>query len=233
MGGGVITKPKTHRVYEQIKHRILTRKVKQGQRLSERELAKEFGVARGTMRESLLRLKNDGFVENIPGIGACVKDYNTDEIKEQLYIRKILEGAAAAAAAAMINDDNAKKLHKLIDELETAFDGGSLEELRRVEIAMHRTIADICGNETLKSMIYNGLGLRLMMIPGIAPMTKEAVQEHKNILIAIIEGDSKAAEKLMRQHIADGSHKYIKRLQQEGNHHTVISELFNDSNFET
>jgi DNA-binding GntR family transcriptional regulator len=224
----VVTKSKTHQIYDRIKHRILTQQVKQGQRISERELAKEFGVARGTMRESILRLRSEGFVENIPGIGACVKDYSIDEIKEQLYIRGIIEGGAAAAAAAVINNDKAKRLRKLIEELEVAFDEDKFEKLWRVEIAIHRTIADICENETLKSMIYNSLGLRLMMTPGLIPMSREAVDEHKAILASIIECDSKSAEKLMRQHIADGSHMYIKRLQQENNH-TMISELFNDS----
>jgi DNA-binding GntR family transcriptional regulator len=70
--------------------------------------------------------------------------------------------------------------------------------------------------------------LQLMMTPGMTPMSREAVDEHEAILASIIECDSESAEKLMRQHIADGSHMYIDRLQRENNN-TMISGLFNDN----
>ena len=102
---------KRTQIADKIKQLILTQKVKKGEQISERGLASDLGVARGTIRESLVKLADEGLIDSIPGIGAFVKDYSDSEIKDQIYIRSVLEGTAARFAAERINREQMRQDH--------------------------------------------------------------------------------------------------------------------------
>lgn len=199
---------KREQVYEQIKGNILSRKIRPGHRLSERNLSEKIGVARGTVRESLQRLINEGFIENVPGVGSVVKTYSNEEARQLFCIREVLEGVAARFAAERINRVQAKELEKLISELEEAFAKGNDKNLTEIDLAIHFKITDIAGNECLKSMIHNCLGLKLM-VSGETTMPPKAIAEHRDIVNALIAGDGEKAEKIMRQHIGDAANRLV------------------------
>src|SRR5271156_715422 len=84
-----------HKVREEIKRRILSGESKAGERLSQQRLAKELGVAQGTVRESLLELHWLGLVESVDNLGLFVGNLDAARICQAYLVREVLEGLAA------------------------------------------------------------------------------------------------------------------------------------------
>src|SRR3984957_14026795 len=87
-----------HEIREEIQRRILTGESKPGERLSQQSLAKELGVAQGTVRESLLELQWLGLVESIDRLGVFVQKLDAARLCEAYQVREFLEGLAARLA---------------------------------------------------------------------------------------------------------------------------------------
>ena len=88
-----------HRVSEEIEQMILAGTLRPGQKLLQQQLAKQFGVALGVLRESLLELKAIGLVDIIDNVGMFVAELDARRVLEAFEIREVHEGLAARRAA--------------------------------------------------------------------------------------------------------------------------------------
>src|SRR5690348_3836340 len=84
-----------HHVREEIQRRILSGESKAGERLSQQSLARELGVAQGTVRESLIELQWLGLVDSVDHLGVFVGNLDIARICEAYAVREVLEGLAA------------------------------------------------------------------------------------------------------------------------------------------
>jgi len=206
---------KSKEVYEMVKEKILTLELKRGQHLSERGLAKELGVARATLRDSLIFLTQDNLVEKIPGVGSFVKSHQAEDIVESLEVRRLLEGHAAKRTAENITASQAKELKVLAEKLETAFQNEDDNSLNQLDMELHTKIADFSGNSQLKQTIFRCQTVRYLLIHDKISKKidySEAVLEHKGIISAIIDGHVDEAEKLMKEHIDNAIDRFLEKM---------------------
>lgn len=63
-----------HRVYHELRRAIYAGKIKPGEKLVERRLAREFAISRGPLRESLVRLMSEGLVRRAPRRACYVEE---------------------------------------------------------------------------------------------------------------------------------------------------------------
>ena len=68
------------RMYKAIRDRICLLEYEPGARLSEEELAREFGVSRTPLRRVLSRLESEGLLESRHGVGTFVTDVDIDAL---------------------------------------------------------------------------------------------------------------------------------------------------------
>src|ERR1700683_5324611 len=94
-----------HRVREEIQRGILSGERKSGDRLSQQNLARELGVAQGTVRESLLELQWLGLVESIDRLGVFVEKLDAPRLCEAYQVREFLEGLASR----LVSEDNSPR----------------------------------------------------------------------------------------------------------------------------
>src|ERR1700759_5280733 len=87
-----------HDVRDELQRRILSGESKPGERLSQQNLARELGVAQGTVRESLLELQWLGLVESIDHLGVFVDKIYAERICQSYLVREVLERLAARLA---------------------------------------------------------------------------------------------------------------------------------------
>ena len=214
MAQGSQTTFKREETYVKLKRHIITQRFEQGQRLNERGLAKSMGVGRNAVRESLLRLASEGFVTNFPGSGSIVKEYDIGEVRVLLHIRAALEGIAAKFAAEHINKYQAQELQDILRELEATWELYEEKEVCRLDMVLHMKIADICGDESLKSMIRNNRAMQLMVSRG-PRMSKESLEGHRKIVELIVSGDGEKAEDFARAHIVAFIEKFLKKMRND------------------
>jgi DNA-binding GntR family transcriptional regulator len=88
--------PLTQSLPEQIASRLSERIVSgaytPGQRIMEQNVAEEFEVSRGPVREALRLLEKDGLVMILPRRGAQVTNPSIEEVNEIFDIRAMLNG---------------------------------------------------------------------------------------------------------------------------------------------
>lgn len=194
-----------------------------GERLpAERDLAKQLGVSRPTVREALIALEVQGWVEVRVGSGVYVVERkgNAGAVEpaaaewgplELIRARRLVEGETAAVAA-----QNAKR--KDIVTLRKAIATMCAEALRGEIPAegdrdFHSAIVQVGGNSVLTETIQNFYDARRGPIFSRlgrhfenAKSWQAAIEEHEAVLVAIEAGDPDAARVAMHRHL-DNSHK--------------------------
>lgn len=201
-----------HNVREEIQRRILSGESKPGQRLSQQSLARELGVAQGTVRESLLELQWLGLVESVDRLGVFVDSLDASKICEAYAVREVMEGLAARLACANAGRADIVELRRMADEIyRLAQDSGS--ETASIDRAFHLHITELTRNSTL---------IRLSQTYRILGMTVRAYREpsvihaeHLRIVEAIEHNFAEEAERQARCHVI-GARLMIEKLVREG-----------------
>jgi len=177
-----------------------------GQRLSEAELARRFGISRGPLREALQRLEGR-LVTRRARVGVHVIELSSDALRELFMIREALEGVAARQAAENARKVDIAALRNLLSRhaKDPALKSGAAYNQGTFDNDFHATILRLAGNQRLEGLLLDNLyyQLRLYRYRSSARSGRalKAFDEHVAIVDAIESGDSDAAEQAMRAHI--------------------------------
>jgi DNA-binding GntR family transcriptional regulator len=191
--------------YQQLKHDIIAGVYTPRQRLIETDLAPRLGVSRATLREALLRLQHEGFVEIQPNRGAQVRAFSVDEASRILQVREVLEGLAAALAAEKATAAALGELHGIVQEMEKTLAADNLLGHLPLVGQFHQRIYEMAGNEVIEQFLRMLRAplirhqFRVILVPG---RKEESLMEHREILTYLTHHDATGAERAMRQHIA-------------------------------
>ncbi|WP_348540512.1 GntR family transcriptional regulator [Shimia sp. R9_3] len=74
-------------LHQELRNRICLLDYAPGIKLSETELAEEFGVSRTPLRRVLARLEGEGLVRSVQGVGTFVTDVNIEELAQTYQMR--------------------------------------------------------------------------------------------------------------------------------------------------
>lgn len=197
------------RIAEGIRQRIHRGAYASGQRLIEIDLAAEFNVGRGRIREVLRTLVGEGYLQFVENRGVYVRRFSRAEILEMGQVREVLEGLAARLAASAEKPDAAladlKARQDALDDSVARFD---VEGFNRDNFAYHATICAIAGNPHVQDFLSRvRLPLYRLQLP--RSFREESMvasnRDHQVITAAIISGNPDAAEAAMRAHVRAGN----------------------------
>ena len=198
-------KPLRDVVFENLREAILEGKLEPGQRLMEVQLAEQLGVSRTPVREAIRKLELEGLVVMLPRKGAYVADVSLKDIIDVLEIRSSLEGLAAYLAADRITEEGIERLKAIAEDFKQSIERkDDIETLLKKDVEFHECIFNATNNTKL-SQIINTLWeqvhrFRTTYISDFDTSTY-LVEEHNNILNAIISGDNELAKKYAIDHI--------------------------------
>ena len=196
-------------VYLQLRDDIISGALPTGAVLREAELAARFGVSKTPLRDALVRLQKDGFVDIPPYRSAVVTGYSESDLREIYELRELLEGACARQAALHISDDALTGLARIVEASAACVTGdeaipGKEEELARLIHQFDLVLYAQSRNSRVDEIIGNLRGhvQRIgRLTTGIPGRLAKSVAEHQAIYEAIVRRDGAAAETLMREHI--------------------------------
>src|ERR1700683_75049 len=101
-------------VYLQLRDDIISGALPAGAVLRGVELVARFGVSKTPLRDALVRLQKDGFVDIPPYRSAVVTGYSETDLREIYELRELLEGACARQAALHIGGDALAELAEIV-----------------------------------------------------------------------------------------------------------------------
>jgi len=193
--------PLRHQIKDAIVERIVTGKLRSGDRLVEMKIAAEFGTSQAPVREALRELEAIGFLSATPHRGAFVRDFWRQGLKEFYAVRGALEEAATRQAMPMAEAD----LEKLETELGAMHEAALRKDLDAIaahSVAFHAVIVKAAHNELLytvwKSLCIETRTTVTLMAAGENLL--ELADSHREIIDTIRGGDIEAACRAARDH---------------------------------
>ncbi len=171
--------------------------------LDERTLAEQLGVSRTPIRESLIRLENEGFVKTIPHKGAFVVRRSLDQIIDMVHVWAALESMAARLTTQRATDFEISKLRTLFSTYDGSKCEAQINEYSETNIEFHRTIIELSRCQALVDIAENlflqlkSIRLRSITDPARA---EHSIIDHIHIIEALEKRDANGAEMLVRNH---------------------------------
>lgn len=203
------TRTLADKVCEQIVTAIVVGDIPPGQKISEPELARTYGISRGPLREAMRRLEALRLVERKPHVGARVVKLSAKELVEIYRVREALEGMACRLAAEFMPQEEIDALRALLGEHEQnieQLEGRSYFQ-KEGDLDFHYRIVRGCKNEKLLEFLggdlYHLVRMYRYQFSVSSSRPKRALKEHHQILDAIEARDPELAEMLMRRHIGN------------------------------
>lgn len=201
--------PSPGEMADNIRDRIRRGSYAPGQRLIEVDLAHEFGVGRGRVREAFRTLVGEGYLEFIENRGVYVRRFSKEQILGMGRVREVLEGLAARLAAEKRHSQKeieALNAHQAaLDEAEARHD---VEVFNAANYAYHAAICEMAGSPLIDEFLKRvRLPLYRLNLPRSFTENSMATsnRDHKVITAAILSGNPDAAEAAMRAHVRAGN----------------------------
>jgi len=194
----------SHKVYRDLRERILSLTLEPRVPLGEQSLAAEMNVSRTPVREALGRLSADGLVEIIPNKGAMVAPIRTAAVLTAQFVREVLEVAVAREAASRIDPRGLFELRQAIEEQNQAEREGAAELFYRADERMHRIITGIAGRPMVwtlieEAKIHMDRARKFSLVE--TSSFADLITQHEAIVDALEERDADAVDAGMRQHL--------------------------------
>jgi DNA-binding GntR family transcriptional regulator len=189
------------KAYHAIRDLIVSLELAPGAVIDERGLIERLGIGRTPVREALRRLAQERLVEVYPRRGMFVTGVDVRELARLSEVRAVLEPEAARLAAERAGDRDRQELAALLEELDAH---GS--ELMALDERIHRAVYRAAHNDLLEGTLeqYYVLALRIWMLAlDRGRELEEAVEAHRALLEAILDGDGERASETMRAHVLD------------------------------
>ncbi|MDR3588742.1 MAG: GntR family transcriptional regulator [Negativicutes bacterium] len=191
-------------VYEKLKEAIVMERYKPGDRLNERELARQFRISTTPLKEALRLLEQEGLVVTKPRVGSYVSNDIMTSIEEINLVRAALEGVAVRLATAKINDAEIEALRQALQEMERYTKEKDPEKLVGANDYFHKLIRSFAKNNYVSKQIEAirsfDLSFRRRALAHVDEFDR-ALADHRQIYLQIAARDPDAAEKAMRLHI--------------------------------
>lgn len=191
-------------VLRQIEQAVLDHRLPPGTKLKEIQLADLFGVKRGMIRKVLARLTHSSLVEHRPNRGATVATPSVKEGQDLFAARRALESAILDMLISRVTEPMIKELRGLLDQEQKAYQQGKSEKALSLSVDFHRRLAQMADNGVLQGYlddIIHRTPLVILTHLGADEQNRCRNQEHKAIVDAIANRDTRKACKIMNQHL--------------------------------
>lgn len=196
-------------VYRLLLGRILDRGLQPGEKLSGLRLSDELGVSRTPVREALQRLVSDGILRVEPNRGFFVESFSARDIGKIYDLRATLEAMALTEVAARFTRSQLDQALADLATVEQGFRVARTESARvaaaraflAVDRGFHRLVVELAGNSRLPAIV-EGLWAQIAVFQNAGSFrdqrTDLAIERHRAVIAALIDGDTEAAVIRMR-----------------------------------
>lgn len=192
-------------IYHELKKKLLNSKIKQGERIWEEDIAKEFGVSRTPVREAINRLIAEGFVENRPRKGIFAAEISIDELIKMLDVRMVLEELSVRMCCTQISEIEINELKEIFSEYSLMLKNGHYGKASKLDSEIHKYIARVANNQKLSEYIDDIQDLfaytRTGAVSWNVKKVERSIRDHHELIDAISKRDEKKATMMILKDI--------------------------------
>jgi DNA-binding GntR family transcriptional regulator len=188
-----------------LRRAITTGQLPPGTHLVETELSEALQISRGTLREAMRQLQQEGLISAGARGRLSVRHLDAKEIKNIFDVRAALESLAAQELAGREDRSGAvAELRKAVADMEK-WAASNLEDRIEADLKFHRTMCHLTGNETLLhlwSSLEGSIRMSIMFAGVDRALKNMDAKRHYDIVDAIESGDADKAAATVREHMA-------------------------------
>ncbi|NOR62241.1 MAG: GntR family transcriptional regulator [Rhodobacteraceae bacterium] len=197
-------------MHHEIRHRICLLDYPPGLRLSEAELAEEFGTSRSPLRRVLARLEDEGLVQSVHGVGTFVTDADIEALAQAYRLR--VELVALTGRLDPVPPDLAfmEALDSLIAQSADIIASGTPRRFTQLDMDVFCLLSGLTSNTPLRQIqerLYYGTKRIWLKTAIAARLDLDAEyrifhQELLDIRRALKVGDLESVAHIQRAHIS-------------------------------
>jgi DNA-binding GntR family transcriptional regulator len=196
---------RAERLADEIAASVLSGEFRPGLRLDEKTLAERYAVSRTPVREALRQLASTGLIDVKPRRGATVVRITSAQLETLFGAMAEIEATCARLSAISMTPLERRRLGSFHETMLKLVQQNDAEKFTTANLALHTQIYQGAHNAIIADF---AIGLRRRLSPfrraqfrteGRLPRSHE---EHRQVVNAIIAGDSAAAHTAMFNHMS-------------------------------
>lgn len=208
------------RTIDAIRAAIVTGELAPGEPLRDRHLAEQLGVSRTPVREALHRLEAAGLVEARGRSGWAVSPFTEQDVRELFQLRKLLEPVGLDELEKDPDEASIQRIAEFFSEYDHPVAPERYPAYFAHDDHFHQTIVDFSNNGRIRSFyavmnahINRG---RFFLYGATAGRVEETLDEHREIVDAVVNRDFDRARSALLRHLRTGEELMIRQLRVRG-----------------
>lgn len=213
-------------VTEHLRNAIVSGDLRRGERLIEEQLAGQFGVSRGPIRDALRRLEIESLVESRRS-GTYVRGITEADIDELYSLRLAIESLAANLVMDRAGTEGWRQLAEIVQQMDTVADTGDAEAFALADIHFHEALYALSQHKRIHDIWrqYEPMLATLLRATVILDDDlRQTADKHRVLLEVLKSGDHEVAAAELRDHL-ENSHQRMLRAHR----HATTTEPTRDS----
>jgi len=204
------------KVQLKLREMVLAGALQAGSRITELALVEKLGVSRTPIRAALIRLEQEGLLQQMPSGGFAVRKFSQADVADAIELRGTVEGLAARMAAERgTSEEDLERANRCLDNIDLLLRESVLhEEAFSRYVNLNAQFHTLLGAFSASPVIQRELE-RVGSLPFASPSGFVGVQansprardmlivaqdQHRQVVQAIAQREGARAEALMREH---------------------------------
>lgn len=199
----IVAQNLTAQVIEHLRHDLLSGRFAPGTRLNEVELAAEFEISRGPLREAVQCLVSEGLVEHRPNRGAIVPVPTAASVTGLFELRHALEVGVVRLACQRRSEEDLVALAELCVATPTFLAPGERMPYG-LDLAFHDRLIAAAGSPLLATQTRRVLRQVVLARASLSvpeTHTHASMADHEEIVARVQAHDARGAEQLVERHL--------------------------------
>ncbi len=192
-------------VFDYLRDQIATLKLKPGDRISEAEIASQFGISRQPVRDAFSRLANQDLLLIRPQRATEVKRFSVRAIEKARFIRASIEKEVLCRAAEFCDAKGAEQLNEALLAQQKFVKHGDFETFGPLDYGFHKLLCDVAKVDYAYEVILEEkakVDRLCMLAQDKEQRLPDLVEDHRAIAEAVIDHDAAAAVKAGMIHLS-------------------------------
>jgi len=201
-----------------VRELIMSGEARPGEFLRMERIAEAVGVSNTPVREGLLALSSEGFVQLVPRRGFVVANFSPQDVRDLFWAQAQLAGELAARSAKTISPARLARLEELIDLHEKAvMSGQDNDAVSALNHAFHREVNLAADSEHLARLLASIVKhFPNRFYSEIEGQVQGCRVDHPKILQALRKHSVRQARALMQEHIQSRGDVLVAMLDERG-----------------
>jgi DNA-binding GntR family transcriptional regulator len=144
---------KKSRIVASLREAMISGAIRSGEQIVEGKIAQQLGVGQGVIREALIELEHQGFVQRTPFAGTQVIELTLQDAQQIYDVRIELEPAAFFQAGQNAQPQHISELREMAGKAKIASEAGDLAAFFENHLAFRRKVWALSGNRYLQQIL--------------------------------------------------------------------------------